>query len=147
FTLFSGPTKAVAEMRKRRRAIGSVLKRIANCEEWGVRITRVASSGAASRSAAQPAEMSGVEFLRAKKAARDDARDAARIAAEAPEGASGSLASLARDTRRRDDAPPGAPAPPLLDAAFLVLVADRPRFRTAARKAAAACAGAGAGLT
>jgi Gas vesicle synthesis protein GvpL/GvpF len=145
FTMFSSPARAVAEMRSRRREIQGALRRIAGCEEWGVRILKEPVSP--SRGAAAASRASGADFLRAKKRARDEARESVRVAADAAEETFGVLAPIARDVRRRDDAPAGASSPPLVDAAFLVPTARRARFRSAARKAAAACAVAGAALT
>jgi gas vesicle protein GvpL/GvpF len=148
FTMFSTEDRAVAEMRGRRQDLQAVLKRLQGCEEWGVRVTRSAASRQAS--AGRPSAVratSGAGFLAAKKQARDDARETARAAAEAAEDAFALLAAVARETRRRDEAPAGAATPPLLDATFLVPGARRARFRTAARKAAAACAKGGAEIT
>ena len=89
---------------------------------------------------------SGVAFLRAKKEARDAARAALQAAVESAHHAFMTLASIARDARRRDDAPEGA-TPPLLDAAFLVPATGRARFKAAARKLAATNAKAGAEMT
>ena len=41
FTMFSTVDRAVEETSSRSREIGAVVKRIAGCEEWGVRMTRV----------------------------------------------------------------------------------------------------------
>ncbi len=46
FTMFSAESRAVEEMRSRRKEIEEVLKRIAGCEEWGVRIMREAVAAA-----------------------------------------------------------------------------------------------------
>lgn len=136
FTMFSSDDRAVDEMRARRREILRVVKRIAGCEEWGVRITRTAPSARREAEAATPA--SGAAFLAAKKQARDEARELVRAAVESAETAYATLSAIARDARRRDDAPEGSVAPPLLDAAFLVPAARRTRFKAAARKLAAA---------
>jgi len=145
FTMFSTTERAVEGTRSRRRDLDPVLKRIAGCEEWGVRIARTVP--VATRKAAAERASSGAAFLAAKKQARDDAREAVRAAGALAEGAFEALAAIARDARRRDDAPEGAAAPPLLDAAFLVPAARRARFRSAARRLAAGSAKAGAQLT
>lgn len=143
FTMFSTQDRAVAEMETRRQELDAVLTRIAGCEEWGVRVSRRAP---VLRAPAEPRARSGAAFLAARKDARDNARAAAQKSAEAAATTFDALAPLARDARRRDDAPAGA-APPLLDAAFLVPAAGRARFRAAARRAAAICADAGAEMT
>lgn len=142
FTMFSTDARAVEEMRGRRRDILRVVKRIAGCEEWGVRVTRGTEPAAPSRPAARPA--SGAAFLASKKQARDDARDRNRTAADFADAVFAGLSSLSREATRRDDVPEGAARPPLLDAAFLVAASQRTRFRSAARKLAAAAPSAGA---
>jgi hypothetical protein len=146
FTMFTSDARAIEETRSRGRDLEAVAKRIAGCEEWGVRITR--------RAAARPHRrgrdlkpQSGAAFLTAKKEARDAARAAVQAAAESAQHAFVTLASIARDARRRDDVPAGATTPPLLDAAFLVPTRGRTRFKAAVRKLAATNAKAGAEMT
>jgi len=143
FTMFSTADRAVSDLRSRRRDLDPVVKRIAGCEEWGVRITRAVQPAGRRKAGARPAS-SGAAFLAAKKQARDDAREAERAAGALADGAFEALAALARDARRRDDVPEGAAAPPLLDAAFLVTAGRRARFRSVARRLAAGSAKAGA---
>ena len=145
FTMFSTRDRAVAEMRARRRELEPVIKRIAGSHEWGVRVMRTSAGTPADRPAA--ASPSGAAFLAAKRQVRDDRREAARLALAAAERAFTALAAVARDVRRRDDVPPGASTPPLLDATFLVPAARRTRFKAVARKAAAMCGEAGASMT
>ena len=38
FTLFSNDERAVSHVRKMKRSLGRVVDRIADCEEWGLRI-------------------------------------------------------------------------------------------------------------
>lgn len=149
FTMFSTPERAVQETRSRRRDLTPVLKRVAGCEEWGVRVTRRAGAVSSRRTGARTTgrATSGAAFLAAKKQSRDDAREAVRAAAAAAEDAFEALAAIARDARRRDDAPEGATAPPLLDAAFLVPAGRRARFTSMARRLAAGSAKAGAQMT
>lgn len=147
FTMFSTKERAIQEMRSRRAAIDPVIRRVAGCEEWGVRVTRStpARPRGSEKDAARPA--SGVAFLAAKKQARDDVRESERAAAAAADTVFEALANIARDAHRRDDAPQGAALPPVLDAAFLVRNESRARFRAAARRLAAVTAKAGARLT
>jgi len=135
FTMFSSDKRALAETRSRLSVLEAVVGRIAGCEEWGVRITRPPSAAGGAPARATSA-VSGTEFLATKRAARDRARQSGVAAAEAAEKAFTLLSAIARDSRRRRDAPEGAPAPPLLDAAFLVR-ADRRRPFKAAVKALA----------
>jgi gas vesicle protein GvpL/GvpF len=145
FTMFSTPHRALADIAERRRTIEAAMRRIAGAEEWGIRVLR-SPSGAAI--ASQPAAArSGAAYLVAKKQKRDDAQQVQVAAAEAAATAFARLSSLAKASKRRDDTPPAGAAPPLLDAAFLVPLSHRDRFRTAARREADACARAGAQLT
>lgn len=145
FTMFSSPDRAVADITKRKTMIAAAIRRIAGAEEWGVRVMRSAPSAVASA----PAERvtSGAAFLAAKKRTRDDAQRAKVAAADVAAEAFGRLAAVARDVRRRGEAPPAGATSPLLDAAFLVPAARRERFKTAASREAARCAAAGAQLT
>ena len=147
FTMFSSEERAVDQTRSRQRDVQAITRRIAGCEEWGVRVTRTLPTAPARRSAvARPS--SGAAFLAAKKEARDLARGAALTAAVAADRVFTALAAIARDARRRDDAPPeGAAAPPVLDAAFLVPANRRVRFKAAARRLATDSAEAGAEIT
>lgn len=130
FTMFSSEQLALAETRSRLPNLKGVIRRIAGCQEWGVRITRrLATVPPARRSTVA----SGTEFLNAKKAARDNALHEAGASAEAAELAYTTLSTIARDARRRE-APEGATTPPLLDAAFLVPADRRRRFKAAVRK-------------
>ena len=146
FTMFSSDDRALEEMRSRRRDILAVARRIAGCEEWGVRITR-RPPDVARVHAESTRPTSGSAFLAARKEARDLARGVARAATESAERAYDSLSAISRDARRRDAAPAGAVAPPLLDAAFLVPAARRSRFKAAARRLAATAATAGTEMT
>jgi hypothetical protein len=143
FTMFSSNDRALAEMQQRRRVIDAVLKRIAGCEEWGVRVTGGPRQAV---SAAAPEAKSGTAFLAARKQLRDDARAAVVKAASTAAAVFDELAPFSKDARRRDDSPPGA-VPPLLDAAFLVPFGKRAKFRVAARRASKLCADAGVTLT
>ncbi len=145
FTMFSTMARAVADTRSRRREIASVIRRIAGCEEWGVRVIR--SAPAARTKARTAAATTGAGFLAAKRQARDEALTSARVAAVAALDAFDTLTAAARESRKRDDVPENAPAPPLLDAAFLVPATARARFRASARRAAEQCAKGGAELT
>lgn len=147
FTMFTSDARAIEETRSRGRDLEAVAKRIAGCEEWGVRITRRAGASAPHRRGADAKPTSGAAFLAAKKEARDVARAAVHAAAESAERAFTTLASIARDARRRDDAPEGASAPPLLDAAFLVPATRRAPFKAAVKRLAVTSAKAGAEMT
>jgi hypothetical protein len=144
FTMFSSLDRAVAEMKEKVSEIRTVLERIAGCEEWGVRIMRIAAPASPAKRAAPT---SGAAFLAAKKEARDAAHDRVRRAAEAADEVFDELETLTRSAWRRETVPDGATTPPLLDAAFLVPVGQRARFRAAVKRLAKRCSGAGAEMT
>ena len=145
FTMFSSVDRAVADVAQRKASIASAMRRIGGAEEWGVRVMRDAAAPAARAEAARAA--SGSAFLAAKKKAKDDAKLSRLAGAEAAADAFAELVTIARDARRRSDAPAAGVTPPLLDAAFLVPVASRGRFKKTVTAAAARCAAAGAQMT
>lgn len=143
FTLFSTPARAIADMRGRSDRLTALFAKLQGCEEWGVRIMR-GPSGPAVRPAERPA--TGVAFLAARKRARDESIAAHRESAQAADAAYADLARLAADHRRRHHEASGV-IPPLLDAAFLVPVRRRARFRALAARAAEAVLERGGRLT
>jgi hypothetical protein len=143
FTMFSSAARAIAEMRDRRKTIEAALKRVAGCEEWGVRVT---ASSIQITNAPLTRPKSGTAFLAARKQARDSVRIAAQQARDVAGSVFLELSRIARESRRRDEVPVGA-TPPLLDAAFLVRVRDRAKFRSAAKRQADNCSAAGAEFT
>jgi hypothetical protein len=143
FSMFSRPARAIAEMRRRRRRLAALFDKFHGCEEWGVRILR-GTPRLPGKAAEKPA--SGAAFLAARKRARDESVDALRASAQAADGAYALLAEIAADHRRRDGEVQGV-VPPLLDAAFLVPVRRRARFRAAAADAARQITQQGARLT
>lgn len=146
FTMFSSEELAIEGTRAQVRDLEGIVKRIAGCEEWGVRITRRPSSAAGSPAPAVAAG-SGTDFLAGKKMARDLARQSVAAAAAAADEAYTTLSAIARDARRRREEPEGATTPPLLDAAFLVPVAHRGRFKAAVKSLADSSPGAVVTLT
>ena len=146
FTLFSSIDKAVADVRARRRAIDRVMKRIAGCEEWGIRVTRRPGAAAAGTPEPPRGAASGAAFLAARKAARDATANARAAAIAAAEAAFHAMARHARDARARDRRPEPGTNPPVLEAAFLIPVTKRAALKAEARRHAAACERAGADL-
>jgi hypothetical protein len=145
FTMFSSVERTVADVSNRRSAIVRVMKRIAGCEEWGIRITRTAVAAGTPAPADRPS--SGSAFLAARKAARDAVVNARAEAAEAATETYRRLARLSRDAAQREKRPEPGTNPPILEAAFLVPVAARARFKAEVAKQAKASAGAGTSLT
>ena len=145
FTMFSTPDRAIADITARRKSIDATIKRIAGAEEWGIRVLRPAA--APDRKLESVKVQSGAAFLAAKKQKRDAAQQARVAAVAAAVEAFERLAAIAKDSRRREDAPAAGATPPLLDAAFLVAASKRDKFTAAVRREAEACARAGAQLT
>jgi hypothetical protein len=144
FTMFSSTERAVEDMRSHQKDLRAIAKRIAGCEEWGVRM-----SAARRPRAAEPVVLrgaSGAAFLAAKKQARDSVRESALALAAVAEDTFSCLSSASRDVRRRDDVPEGA-TPPLLDAAFLIPTTERASFKAAVRQLAREAKVKGAELT
>jgi hypothetical protein len=149
FTMFSSLAKAIDETLEGRGAIDRATRRIAGCEEWGVRIARqpsIAVSRPAARTAARSG-FSGVAFLEGRKEARDAAAAARAASLEAADVAFDRLERHAKDACRRDRRPEPGTNPPILEAAFLVPAAGRARFKAEAARQARAVARAGAELT
>jgi hypothetical protein len=145
FTMFSSMAKAIADVAGRRASIERVIKRIAGAEEWGIRVTRRPGLAAAP-AAGESAPVSGSAFLAARKASRDATANARAATAAAAEQAYHALARHARDASSRERRPEPGSNPPILEAAFLVAVNTRARFKAEARRQAAACDTAGADL-
>ncbi len=145
-TLFSSEENAREGLRRRRSAIDAAMRRIAGCEEWGVRI--FAESHATWIPAGTPGEpTTGTAFLAARKAAREAGQGARARALDAAHHTYDRLAEFARASNQRPRASEPGQNAPLLDAAFLVVVASRAEFKAAARSEADACAAAGAEMT
>jgi hypothetical protein len=136
FTMFTTDERAVEHIRAERPRIVSLLKRLSNQHEWGVRVvldrSRAVKAHTPRTRAAAPA--SGLAYLALKKAQRDSARELAERAQETVADLYDRLASKARVAKRRGaNELPAQGGPLLLDAAFLV-----PRSRTASFRALAA---------
>lgn len=137
FTLFAGDDRALAHVGRTRRKIDRLLARVADRDEWGVRLSldeararRGIAAGAGRR--AGPAA-TGTAFLLRKKGEQDAVRRLVERAREEAERVFEDLARRADDARRHT--PPQAPGAVrvLLDAAFLVPARQAARFRGAVR--------------
>ena len=137
FTLFRDDARALARMRRRRRAIKRLLSRVAGSQEWGLRVylarEPVVRSAAARTSRALPTageHTSGRAFLEQKRQAALARRNALLEAVNGTKAIYTRLGSLAAETGRRDD-PEAIAGSVLLDAAFLVPMARTAAFRAA----------------
>jgi hypothetical protein len=136
FTIFFSDERAVAHVRKHRRAIEALATRLADKVEIGVRVglDPARSHPAAARIVDRPA--SGAAFLQRKKAIRDTAVELARRAPARAKSFHEKLAALAADAERRPP-PPGGPRL-LLEADYLVAKKKVAPFKkTIAREAQA----------
>jgi len=145
FTIFSSDDRARADLHARQRAISSVLGRVMNHDEWGVRVVlgRDVSKPKSRRTAA-----SGIDYLTRKKTARDRATELVVRSRDVTSALFDALAARASESRRRSAAElPAAGATLLLDAALLVPRASAARFRAAVGREARALARDGYELT
>jgi hypothetical protein len=147
FTLFEDDARAVAHVRKLRRRIERMADRVSGCAEWGMRVH--VDPRAVARNAARSAgpAVSGLAFLKRKKAQQEAARDASGRLMTSARRVFGELSAHAREARTR----PLADAMPdktlVLDAVFLVPSAAVKAFRAAATRAAKAVATTGMAVT
>ena len=135
FTLFTADDRAVEHVRANRRRIAEVVQRVANHQEWGVRIVvdRAGAAAAAPEERTTARQRSGVAYLTRKKAQRDAAAKRLARAGETVGALYDRLATRSQLAKRR----PAGELPVqggrlLLDAAFLV-----PRARVASFQALA----------
>jgi len=147
FTMFSSIDKAIAEVGADKRAIEAAMRQIAGSEEWGVRITRRPDAPAAAAPTRQRPPLSGAAFLAARKQARDQSANARAASLAAADEVFDRLARHARDAQRRPRRREPGSNPPVLEAAFLVTMAARSRFKSEAKRQAVRCLSAGTDMT
>jgi gas vesicle protein GvpL/GvpF len=153
FTIFTSDERAIAHVRADRRRIASLVKRVANHQEWGVRVVldRARATTASARAADDrrpSARASGAAYLSAKKAQRDAAAELAGNARATVAALYDRLAARAREARRRTANERAVETGPLLlDAAFLVPRARAASFQALVAREARALARDGYGLT
>ena len=151
FTLFTTDERAVAHVRAERRRIATVVKRVANHQEWGIRVVLDRGKdvkAAPKKKNASPGGQSGLTYLTRKKAQRDAVVELATHAHETVAALYDRLAARSRLAKRRlaSDLPVQG-GPLLLDAAFLVPRTRAASFRALAARESRALARHGYGLT
>jgi hypothetical protein len=151
FTLFTTDERALAHVRAERRRIATVVKRVANHQEWGVRVVLDRGKDvktAPKKKNASPGGQSGLAYLARKKAQRDAVVELATHAHETVAALYDRLAARSRLAKRRlaGDLPVQG-GPLLLDAAFLVPRTRAASFRALAARESRALARHGYGLT
>jgi hypothetical protein len=149
FTIFTSDDRAIANMQAQSSRIAALVKRVANHQEWGVRVAMDRSRAAAAVSKrASTGAVTGASYLAHKKAQRDTSRELASSARETVAGLFDRLATGSRDAKRRAASElPAQTGPLLLDAAFLVPRARASRFRKSAAREAKLLARQGYDLT
>jgi hypothetical protein len=133
FTIFTSDDRAVAHVRSQRDRIAAVVKRVANHDEWGVRVAldRALATRASASMTPGKTPATGADYLTRKKARRDASVELAARARETVAALYDRLAERSKQSKRRSASDlPVDSGPLLLDAAFLV-----PRTRSAAFRA------------
>jgi len=154
FTIFSNDARAIDYIRSSRARIAPVIARVANHDEWGVRLVLDRSRQERARTAARVSTRSrapsnaGAAYLSAKKAQRDAATELAARARETVAALYDRLDARSRLAKRRAASElPVQGGPLLLDAAFLVPRARAASFRSLVTREARTLARQGYGLT
>jgi Gas vesicle synthesis protein GvpL/GvpF len=133
FTIFTSDARAREHIRRQAARIDALIRRVANHQEWGLRVVldRPDRAKTAPRSKQAKRDLTGRSFLLDKKAARDRSTELARHAREAVADLFDRLSEHAAKSKRRAAGElPVQSGPLLLDAAFLVLARKSARFRT-----------------
>ncbi len=129
-------------MRADRRRIAAIVKRVANRQEWGVRVVldraRAWKTAAAKPAARAPAS-SGATYLTRKKAQRDASIELAERAKATVDALHDRLSARADLARRRTMSElPSNGGPLLIDAAYLIARGRAKAFRALAAREARA---------
>jgi hypothetical protein len=134
FTIFTADERALEHVQAQRARFAGFIKRVANQQEWGVRVVLDRTLAAAAAPRKNLSSGTGLSYLAQKKAQRDSAKELASRARETVAALFDRLGARSSDARRRGASEmPAQGGPLLLDAAFLV-----PRGRAATFKALAA---------
>jgi hypothetical protein len=150
FTIFTSDDRAIEHVRAERQRIAAVVKRVANHQEWGVRVAldRARATAAAPKKRVSASTRTGVAYLTRKKAQRDAAVELATHARETVAALYDRLAARSRVAKRRLASElPVQGGPLLLDAAFLVPRARATSFQALTSRESRSLARHGYGLT
>jgi hypothetical protein len=146
FTLFTSDDRALAHLRAERRRIEATVKRVANQQEWGVRV--VLDRPPARRRVAAVVPVSGLSYLKEKKVQRDLTTELAARAGETVEELFHRLTARATVSKRRPASELSAGTGRLLlDAAFLVPRSKAKAFGSAVAREARTLGHAGYAVT
>jgi Gas vesicle synthesis protein GvpL/GvpF len=133
FTIFTSDERAREHIRRQSARIRSLVRRVANHQEWGLRVIldRAGAAKTARPATRAKTEISGTSFLLHKKSARDRSAELSRRAQETVADLYDRLSEHAAKSKRRASGDlPVQGGPLLLDAAFLVAAKRAKRFRT-----------------
>jgi hypothetical protein len=149
FTIFKTDERAFEHVRSQGARIAGLVKRVANQQEWGIRVVLDRTLGAvAAKKRTAAARSTGASYLAQKKAQRDASKELASRARDTVASLFDRLAARASDAKRRSASElPAQGGPLLLDAAFLVPRARGTAFRSLAARESKALARQGYGLT
>lgn len=152
FTIFNSDDRALEYLRAERARLVATAKRVANHQEWGLRVLldRARAAEAPPRRSPRTTKRptnNGLAYLAQKKAARDATVERATRAHDTVAELFDRLAAKARDARRRPASELPAQGSLLLDAAFLVARSRAASFRALAARESRALAPFGYGIT
>ena len=150
FTIFTSDDSALAHVRAQRARIAGVVKRVANHQEWGVRVVldRTLAAAALPQQKVSGRAGTGATYLARKKAQRDASSELASRARETVAALFDRLAARSGDARRRAASDlPVQGGPLLLDAAFLVPRTRATTFKALVARESRSLARQGYGLT
>ena len=150
FTIFTSDDRAIAHVRSERQRIAAVAKRVADHQEWGVRVVldRARAVAAAPKKKVRATPTTGAAYLTRKKAQRDAVVELGSHARETVAALYDRLEERSRlATRRMASELPVHGGPLLLDAAFLVPRARAASFQALAARESRSLARHGYGLT
>jgi len=137
FTLFTSDERALAHVRRTRRRIDRIVQRVAERDEWGVRLSldhaRARRGVTARARRGARGATTGTAFLLRRKQEHDAVRALLERARVEADRLYELLARRARDARRSTPAQPPDGVRVLLDAAFLVDERQAAAFRAAVR--------------
>jgi hypothetical protein len=147
FTIFKTDERAFEHVRSQRARIATLVTRVANQQEWGVRVVLDRTLAAAAPKK-KVAARTGVSYLAQKKVQRDASKELASRARETVASLFDRLAARSADAKRRSASElPAQGGPLLLDAAFLVPRARAVVFKRLVARESKALARQGYGVT
>jgi hypothetical protein len=150
FTIFTSDQRVLEHIARERLHIETVLERVKNHDEWGIRVVldRARALAGHDRKAARRDATSGAAYLQRKKAHQDASAELAQRSRDLIADLYDRLAKDATSAKRRTATELPAPGGPLLlDAAFLVPRSRTARFRSAVARKTRALGPQGYGVT